>query len=143
MNLSRAYSLLHDDNLSVGRVQTPTLSIVVEREEKIRKHVARDYWELRANFDEMLDLLRYFGHDAEVSAMRKAGIKVICYNFMPVVDWCRTDLEWELPNGARAMRFDQDRFAAFGAIIWRVRECRPSLPTRKSPRAMESLQSPR
>lgn len=36
---------------TVGRVQTPTLSVVVEREEKIRKHVARDYWELRANFD--------------------------------------------------------------------------------------------
>jgi DNA topoisomerase-3 len=32
-------------------VQTPTLSIVVEREEKIRKHVARDYWEVRATFD--------------------------------------------------------------------------------------------
>ncbi|MEO3690245.1 DNA topoisomerase III [Roseateles paludis] len=36
---------------TVGRVQTPTLSVVVEREEKIRKHIARDYWELRANFD--------------------------------------------------------------------------------------------
>jgi DNA topoisomerase-3 len=36
---------------TVGRVQTPTLSIVVEREEKIRKHVARDYWEVRASFD--------------------------------------------------------------------------------------------
>jgi DNA topoisomerase-3 len=36
---------------TVGRVQTPTLSIVVEREEKIRNHVARDYWELRASFD--------------------------------------------------------------------------------------------
>ncbi|WP_428421566.1 DNA topoisomerase III [Methylibium sp.] len=36
---------------TVGRVQTPTLSIVVEREEKIRKHVARDYWELKATFD--------------------------------------------------------------------------------------------
>ena len=36
---------------TVGRVQTPTLSIVVEREEKIRKHVPRDYWELRASFD--------------------------------------------------------------------------------------------
>ncbi|MBN9204944.1 DNA topoisomerase III [Methylibium petroleiphilum] len=35
---------------TVGRVQTPTLSIVVEREEKIRKHVARDYWELKATF---------------------------------------------------------------------------------------------
>jgi len=35
---------------TVGRVQTPTLSIVVEREEKIRKHVARDYWEVKASF---------------------------------------------------------------------------------------------
>jgi len=35
---------------TVGRVQTPTLSIMVEREEQIRKHVARDYWELRATF---------------------------------------------------------------------------------------------
>jgi DNA topoisomerase-3 len=36
---------------TVGRVQTPTLSIVVEREEKIRKHVARPYWEVKATFD--------------------------------------------------------------------------------------------
>ena len=36
---------------TVGRVQTPTLSIVVEREEKIRRHIARDYWEVRASFD--------------------------------------------------------------------------------------------
>jgi DNA topoisomerase III len=35
---------------TVGRVQTPTLSIVVEREEKIRKHVSRPYWELKATF---------------------------------------------------------------------------------------------
>ena len=35
---------------TVGRVQTPTLSIVVEREERIRKHVPRDYWELRGSF---------------------------------------------------------------------------------------------
>lgn len=35
---------------TVGRVQTPTLSIVVEREEKIRKHVPRDYWEVKGTF---------------------------------------------------------------------------------------------
>ncbi len=35
---------------TVGRVQTPTLSIVVEREEKIRKHVSRPYWEVKASF---------------------------------------------------------------------------------------------
>jgi DNA topoisomerase-3 len=36
---------------TVGRVQTPTLSIVVEREEKIRKHVSREYWEIKATFE--------------------------------------------------------------------------------------------
>ncbi len=50
---------------------------------------------------------------ASMEALAACGIKVICYNFMPVVDWCRTDLEWELPNGAKALRFDYLRFAAF------------------------------
>lgn len=54
---------------------------------------------------------------ASLEAVAAAGIQIICYNFMPVVDWCRTDLEWELPNGARALRFDQDRFAAFDLHI--------------------------
>jgi len=50
---------------------------------------------------------------ASMEALAASGIKIICYNFMPVVDWCRTDLEWELPNGAKALRFDYLRFAAF------------------------------
>lgn len=52
-----------------------------------------------------------------MEALAACGIKTICYNFMPVVDWCRTDLEWELPNGARALRFDYPRFAAFELFI--------------------------
>jgi mannonate dehydratase len=66
-----------------------------------------------------------------LEAVAAAGIKTICYNFMPVVDWCRTDLEWELPNGARAMRFDQDRFAAFELHILK----RPGAITDYSPAA--------
>lgn len=50
---------------------------------------------------------------ASMEALAACGIRTICYNFMPVVDWCRTDLEWELPNGARALRFDYLRFAVF------------------------------
>lgn len=46
-----------------------------------------------------------------------AGINVICYNFMPVLDWTRTDLAWERPNGARCMRFDLIDFAAFDIHI--------------------------
>ncbi|MBJ6760273.1 DNA topoisomerase 3 [Myxococcaceae bacterium JPH2] len=50
MNLSRLYSLAHDDVLSVGRVQTPTLAMVVERELAIRDFVPRDYLEVVATF---------------------------------------------------------------------------------------------
>ncbi|MHB2264038.1 mannonate dehydratase [Aliihoeflea sp. PC F10.4] len=45
--------------------------------------------------------------------LKAAGIEVICYNFMPVLDWTRTDLAWRLPNGATCMRFDLIDFAAF------------------------------
>src|SRR5690606_37493647 len=45
------------------------------------------------------------------------GIKTICYNFMPVVDRTRTDLEWELPNGARALRFEMTAFIAYDVFI--------------------------
>ncbi|NIY70818.1 mannonate dehydratase [Marivivens donghaensis] len=49
--------------------------------------------------------------------LRDSGIEVICYNFMPVLDWTRTDLAWERPNGARCMRFDLTDFAAFDIHI--------------------------
>ena len=50
MNLSRAYSLAYDEELSVGRVQTPTLAMVVERELALRKFVPEDYIEVVASF---------------------------------------------------------------------------------------------
>lgn len=46
-----------------------------------------------------------------------AGIEVICYNFMPVLDWTRTDLAWRLKSGATCMRFDFVDFAAFDLHI--------------------------
>jgi len=54
---------------------------------------------------------------ASLHTVAKADIKTVCYNFMPVVDWTRTDLDYELPTGATCLRFDQDRFAAFDLFI--------------------------
>ncbi|TIM81079.1 MAG: mannonate dehydratase, partial [Mesorhizobium sp.] len=49
--------------------------------------------------------------------LARAGISVICYNFMPVLDWTRTDLAWRLPHGGTTMRFDLIDFAAFDIHI--------------------------
>ena len=46
-----------------------------------------------------------------------SGIRTVCYNFMPVLDWTRTDLRWETRHGARAMRFDLPDFVAFDIHI--------------------------
>ena len=54
---------------------------------------------------------------ASMEAVAKSDIKTICYNFMPVVDWTRTDLDAPLPTGATCLRFDIYRFAAFELYI--------------------------
>lgn len=60
--------------------------------------------------------------------LAEAGVKVICYNFMPVLDWTRTDLKWRLPDGGTCMRFDLIDFAVFDVHLVKRPAARSAFP---------------
>ncbi len=57
-----------------------------------------------------------------MAAIAQAGVKTICYNFMPVVDWVRTDIAWQLPSTGYAVRFDAVDFAAYELFVLQRRD---------------------
>lgn len=54
-----------------------------------------------------------------IRAVARGGVRTICYNFMAITDWTRTDLEWRLPNGGYALRFDWTDIAVYDLFVLR------------------------
>ena len=66
---------------------------------------------------------RYIGaYKDTIRALARAGVTTICYNFMPVCDWTRTDLMYRMPSTGYALRFDAVDFAAYDLLVLRRKD---------------------
>ena len=77
-------------------------SIIVHEDVKTRS----------GRFRELID-----NYKASIRAVAAAGVRTVCYNFMAITDWTRTDLDYPMPHGGTALRFDVVEFCAYDVLV--------------------------
>lgn len=78
-------------------------------------------------------------YKTSIRAVAKAGIKTVCYNFMAITDWTRTDLNYQMAHGGTALRFDIVEFCAYDVFILQRPGAEADHPTERIERATARL----
>ncbi|PSJ64795.1 mannonate dehydratase [Kumtagia ephedrae] len=85
-------------------------------------------------YRELLD-----NYKASIRAVAAAGIKVVCYNFMAITDWTRTDLDYPMWHGGTALRFDMVEFCAYDVLVLKRRGAEAEHPPARIEAARQRL----
>jgi mannonate dehydratase len=109
---------------AAGLEWTVVESIVVHEDIKTRT----------GRYRELLD-----NYKASIRAVAAAGVRTICYNFMAITDWTRTDLDAPMPHGGTALRFDAIDFCAYDVLVLKRQGAEADYPGERIAAARERL----
>ena len=109
-----------------GLKWTVAESIIVHEDVKTRS----------GRYRELLD-----NYKTSLRNVAAAGVGVVCYNFMAITDWTRTDLDYPLPHGGTALRFDVVEFCAYDVLVLKREGAEADHPPERIEAARQRLAS--